>query len=771
MAAWEAEFRLALDPRYKVVRRIGHGGGANVYLAKDSKHRRSVAIKVPHPIKSGTFEVERFRREITLVAKLTHPNILPLLDSGECADLPFFVMPFVDGQSLRERITEAGTLSIRESVRLAGEVADALGYAHAAGIIHRDVKPANILLVAGHAVVCDFGIGRLIQASEAEAQQTLQGVTLGTLEYISPEQLFAEPGLDGRTDQYSLGIVLYEMLTGTLPFSGDSPQAVMAQRLRRDPEALQIRRPEVLPAIAQAVARAMSRDAADRFPNMTDFAAALEASAIGGDSAERRHSLRATPTIAVLPFERLGDQAGDDFIASGLTEEITSILGRLRALRVVARTSASRFRGTTEDVRAIGVRLGADALLEGSVQRDGARVLVAARLINSADGHQLWADRFVRDAHDVFDMQEKVARAIVETLQPQLLALSGLPPRNDAAVDSRAHDLYLRGRYVWAKRTESQLEQSIGFFQRAIEIDTSYALAHAGLADAFIALAVYGARLPADALSAARDAASRALALDPTLAQARAALACALAIHDWNWTEADVEFRRALALDPDLATTAQWYATNVLVPQRRFDEALAQLEHAIALEPVSPAIAASLGITLFVARRQDDSLRQLRETISVDPNFAIAHFFLGQVQVHMGDTAAALDSFSKALSLAGRTPEILSAIGHAAGVAGDRVKAGEMLRELEQLSTTRYVSPYLLAQIDAGLGNTDAALTRLEASIGVRATELSWVGVRPIWDGLRDEPRFRRVVEQIGLTASGDVRSLPSSPSATVSRR
>jgi serine/threonine-protein kinase len=761
MAAWETEFRLALEPRYQVVRRIGHGGGANVYLANDPRHRRAVAIKVPHPVKSGTFAIDRFRREITLVAKLTHPNILPLLDSGECAELPFFVMPFVDGQSLRERITEAGTLSVREAVRLAAEVADALGYAHAAGIIHRDVKPANVLLVAGHAVVCDFGIGRLIQASEGDSQQTVQGMAVGTLEYMSPEQVLASPGIDGRTDQYSLAIVLFEMLTGALPFPGGTPQAVMMQRLSRDPEPLQVRRAEVPAAIAEAVARALSRETADRFPNMTDFAAALEGSGMSGDAlASRRESLRKTPTIAVLPFERLGDQAGDDFIASGLTEEITSTLGRLRALRVVARTSASRFKGTTEDVRVIGARLGADALLEGSVQRDAARVLVAARLVNSADGHQLWADRFVRDAHDVFDMQENVARAIVETLQPQLLALAGLPARNETRVDGRAHDLYLRGRYVWAKRTEAQLEQSIDFFQRAIEIDGGYALAHAGLADAYISLSVYGARAPGEALSAARDAANRALALDPTLAQARAALACVLAIHDWNWNEADAEFRRAIALDPDQATTAQWYATNVLVPRRRFDEALAQLHRAIALEPVSPAIAASLGITLFVARRYDESLDQLRETISVDPGFAIAHYFLGQVQVQLGRTGEAIDSFSKALTLAGRTAEILSALGHAAGIAGDRSKASEVLRELERLSTTRYVSPYLLAQIDTGLGNTDAALTRLEASLRMRATELSWIAVRPIWDVLREEPRFQRVVEQIGLTAGAEANAL-----------
>jgi serine/threonine-protein kinase len=455
----------------------------------------------------------------------------------------------------------------------------------------------------------------------------------------------------------------------------------------------------------------------------------------------------------VLPFERLGEQAADDFIASGLTEEITSTLGRLRALRVVARTSASRFKGTTEDVRVIGARLGADALLEGSVQRDGGRVLVAARLVNSADGHQLWADRFVRDARDVFDMQEKVARAIVDTLQPQLLALAGLPARDQASVDARAHDLYLRGRYVWAKRTEAQLEQSIDFFQRAIGIDASYALAHAGLADAYIALSVYGARPPADALSAARDSASRALAIDPTLAQARAALAVVLALHDWNWREADAEFRRAIALDPDQATIAQWYATNVLVPQGRFDEALTQLRRAVALEPVSPAIAASLGVTLFVARRYEESLSQLRETISVDPGFAIAHYFLGQAQVQAGATSDALASFDKALSLAGRTPEILSALGHAAGVAGDGRKAGEMRRELEALAATRYVSPYLIAQIDASVGDTESALARLEAAVRLRATELSWIGVRPVWDPLRKEPRFRKVVEEIGLSS------------------
>ncbi len=767
MAPWETEFRQALEPRYQIVRRIGYGGGANVYLANDPRHRRAVAIKVPHPTKANDLDLGRFRREIALVAKLTHPNILPLLDSGECADLPFFVMPFVDGQSLRERIAEAGMLSVRESIRLAAEIADALGYAHAAGIIHRDVKPGNVLLVAGHAVVCDFGIGRFIQTNETETQQTVQGMTLGTIDYISPEQLFGESGLDGRTDQYSLGVVLYEMLTGALPFSGGTMHAVMAQRLSREPEPIQLRRPDVPPAIAQAVTRAMSREALDRFASMMDFAHALDEPATGS----RRGTPRRTPTIAVLPFERLGEQPADEFIASGLTEEITSTLGRLRALRVVARTSAARFKATTEDMRAIGVRLGADALLEGSVQRDGTRVLVAARLVDSSDGHQLWAERFVRDAHDVFDMQENVARAIVETLQPQLLALSGLPARNDAAVDTRAHELYLRGRYVWSKRTEPQLEQSIEFFRRSIDADASYALAHAGLADAYIALSVYGARSPADALIAARDAATRALALDSTLAQARAALGCVLAMHDWNWHEADAEFRRALALDPDQATIAQWYATNVLVPQRRFDEALAQLRRAIALEPVSPAIATSLGITLFAARRYDESDAQLRETISVDPGFAIAHYFLGQVLVQLDRAPDAIDSFSKALSLAGRTPEMLSALGHAAGVAGDRARATEMLRELEQLAMARYVSPYLLAQIDVGLAHTDSALTRLEEAVRLRAAELTWLGVRPIWDALRDEPRFRRVVEQIGLVDGAAIRLPPSSPSAVVSTR
>ncbi|MGE5728739.1 MAG: protein kinase domain-containing protein, partial [Gemmatimonas sp.] len=609
-----AQLQVALGVGYRLERELGRGGMSTVYLAHDHKHRRQVAVKLLREGARTARGARRFQREIDVLAQLQHPNILPLYDSGALNGAFYYVMPFVEGETLRARLLREERLPIDDAVRIACEVADALGYAHARGIVHRDIKPENILLSGEHAMVADFGIGKFLE-DPADASLTASGDIVGTPAYVSPEQGAGEIEIDGRSDIYSLGIVLYELLVGEPPFGGRTPQAVIVARFTEPVPSLRARRTSIPESLERAVLRCLTRGRDDRFQTAGELIAALELSV----SDEHRSTVHPTaqltapsaataaPSIVILPFVNMSGNSADDFLSDGITEEIINVLTQLRTIRVVARTSAFAFKGKSQDVRVIARRLNVSRVLEGSVRRWGRRLRVAAELIDATDGCRIWGEQFDREADNVLGIQDELARRIVDTLAVTFLgttrgALSGAYTKS-----AKAYESYLKGRHCWHRRTERDLLEGIPHFEKAIELDPSFALAFAGLADTYAVLCIYGLMSPEIGMPRARAAALTALDLMPSLAEAFTTLGCIKSVYDWTWASAERDFQRALMLNPQHPSAHHRYAIDCLTPQGRFAEASAELDQARALDPLSLIVNTSLGLPSYFARRFDEA--------------------------------------------------------------------------------------------------------------------------------------------------------------------
>ncbi len=588
MATSELQDRVqrSLGSSYTIERELGGGGMSVVYLARDLRHGRNVVVKVLLPDLSHAVGAERFTREIETAATLRHPHILPLLESGGADDLLYYVMPFAEGESLRARLGREGQLPLGEAVQIATQVASALDYAHRRGVVHRDIKPENILLEDGQAVVTDFGIARAIGRSADGDTLTGAGISIGTPAYMSPEQASADRAIDGRSDIYSLACVLFEMLAGEQPFTGPTAQALIAKRLSGPIPLVRTVRPAIPQAVEDVLQAALAVAPADRFPTARAFCDALAAALTGGADGTRRsgaprkrrtaalagagasvlivtalvawwHSRSADespPTapvsnsIAVLPFAFRSASSEREYLSDGLTEELITALGRVTGLRVAGRSSSFRFKGQDADLHQVGEKLGVATILEGSLATDGDRLHVTARLVGVRDGFQIWAQSYDRNLTDVLAVQQDIARAIVNALRLELGAGGG-PQWAAADIDPVAHDLYLRGRYEWNRRTPEGLQRAVELFQQAVARDSSYAAAYSGLADAYISMFDYGLLSGPEANARVRDAATRALALDASSAEAHTSLAHAH-LHDWEWEAALRDFGRAIELEP-----------------------------------------------------------------------------------------------------------------------------------------------------------------------------------------------------------------------------
>src|SRR5437773_3851684 len=550
-----ARLQAALADRYTIERELGRGGMATVYLAQDRKHHRQVAIKVLKPELAAALGPERFLQEIEIAARLHHPHVLPLYDSGEADGFVYFVMPFVEGESLRDRLHREKQLPLDEALQIAREVADALSFAHGHDVVHRDIKPENILLEAGHAVVSDFGIARAITAA-AGGNLTETGIALGTPGYMSPEQGAASARVDERSDIYSLGCVLYEMLAGEPPYTGPSAESIVRQHLAAAPPRVSAMRAAVPPAIDEAIVRALAKTPADRFATAAEFVEALAAPAHRVRDTGRRTSRLAagaglaatllaaaaglfvlsrphgTPalagrtgqSIAVLPFVNVSGAPQEEYLSDGISEELINALSKLPQLQVVARPTSFVFKGKNEDVRQIGQALQVATVLGGSVRRAANRLRVAAQLTDARNGYNLWSETYDREMGDVFAVEDEISHAIMRALQVQLasgdsVALLRRPPR-----DPEAYELYLKGRYFYYKGGVRAVQQALAYFQQALAHDSNYALAYAGIADAYQSLTWSTYLLPRQGMPKTRAAALKALALEPTLAEAHASL-------------------------------------------------------------------------------------------------------------------------------------------------------------------------------------------------------------------------------------------------------
>jgi serine/threonine protein kinase/tetratricopeptide (TPR) repeat protein len=756
---------------------------ATVWLARDLKHDRPVALKIMRPELATALGPVRFLREIRLCARLQHPHILAVLDSGAAgtenagAEVLWFTMPFVEGESLRSRLAREGQLPVADALRVAREVADGLHYAHQHGVIHRDIKPENILLSGSHALIADFGIARALAADESRDERlTETGMALGTPHYMSPEQGAGERTLDVRSDIYSLGAVLYEMLAGEPPFTGPSHQAIFAKRLTGPAPHLSTVR-DVLPAIDRAVSRALARTPGDRFATSADFAAALETAA-QPETRSRRWPVRAIAfaaglmalllggwlvvqrgqnnssappaSAAVLPFLDLSPAKDQEYFSDGLTEELITSLSQVEGLRVAARTSSFQFKGRNADVRQVGRSLGVGAVVEGSVRKSGNQLRVAAQLVNVADGYQLWSQAYDREATDVFAVQEEIARAIVEALRVKLGVGEGAALATAPTEDLEAYDLYLKGRFAWNQRSAAAITEAVRYLEQAVARDSGFARAWAALADAYILLVPYAGAPRETTWPKARAAATRALALDSTLAEAHTALAYGTMIYAWDFPAAEASFRRAIAANPNYATGHHWYA-DFLAGRGRLDESVREMERAHALDPLSRIIGAELGWVYYLMHRNDEAKAQIRRTLALDPNYPHASLIMGLVLNAEGQYAEAIQALRKAIELGGDYDLQYAALICAYARSGDRATAIRLLDELTKRAKRGEFGPFTLAVAYIGLGENDRAIAALHQAIDERDIFMPEIFFDPLLDPIRKDPRFRKVEERMGV--------------------
>ena len=729
----------ALSDRYLLQGELGRGGMATVYRALDRKHDRVVALKVLHDDIAATLGARRFLDEIRIVARLAHPHILPLLDSGDAGGILYYAMPLVSGGSLRERLARTPRLPLADAMQVLREVASALEYAHREGYVHRDVKPENILFAEGHAVLADFGIAR---GGRGREDVTDVGLVLGTPEYMSPEQAAGESTVDGRSDGYSLACIAYEMLAGEPPLRGESPRSTMARQVADTPPPLRASRPDTPEHVDRAIAMGLAKNPADRFASIAAFMEALEA----GTGLPARAG---APGIAVLPFVNTSADPDNEYLSDGITEELIDALAKVDGLRVTPRSSVFALKGKPADARAVGAQLGAAWLLEGSVRRAGARLRITAQLSSTADGSVRWSERYDRTLEDVFAIQEEIAHLIVDTLRATSFADLGEPAARPRTRSMEAYSLYLRGRFAWNKRSQEGVSEAIRFFEQAIAADPGYAQAYAGLADAYALQLDYRSIPAAEGFALATTYARQALALDDTVAEAHASLAWSLFIYDWNWGEARREFERAIALDPRYATAHQWFAF-LLAVLGNTEQGIAEAQRALELDRTSVSIRRSTGWLYYYARRFTEARGHLERAVAMNPTSDESYRVLGLILAMQGEHAEAERAFREAIGLSEGSYN-LAMLGWLLG-RNDRVdEARDQLDELSRRAAGGYVSPVAFTTIHLGLGEHELALDWMERALEERRGWMAYLRVNPIVDPLRGLPRFETLARRVGL--------------------
>ena len=739
--------REALADRYTIEQPIGRGGMAIVYLAEDRKHERSVAVKVLNPELAVSVGAERFLREIRIVARLSHPHILPLIDSGNAKGVLYFVTPYVAGGSLREMLRQQGRLAVTVAERITREVGAALDYAHRQGFVHRDVKPENILFADGHAVLADFGVARACCVPGAEPV-TEVGLAIGTPEYMSPEQAGGEMDLTSASDLYSLACVLYEMLTGEPPITGDNARATMMRQVTTMPRPLRVLRPDAPQTVEDALTRALAKDPAHRFGSVVEFLAALEGAP--GFAEHRPAASVATRCIAVLPFVNASPEPENEYLSDGITDELIAALANVEGLQVAPRTSVFALKGKPQDVRAIGALLGAAWVLDGTVRRAGDRLRITAQLSSTDDGRLLWTERYDRTLDDVFTVQDELAHTIVRTLSATSFAHLTEPVARRYTENVRAYGLYLRGRYAWNKRTQEGVSEAIGYFEQAVAEDPRYALAYTGLADSYAVQLDYRSVPVAEGFQRAKEYARKALALDEGLAEAHASLAWALFIYDWDWEGAARSFRRAIEINPRYATAHQWYAF-LLATQGRHEQALIEGHTALELDPASVSVRRGMGWLYFYARRYDQAIYHLSRAIAMNPTAEESYRILGLAHALAGDLATAGRVLREARELPGAGAYAVSALGYVLARVGEEAEARKLLDELAARARHGYVSAVAFAVLHLGLGEHGEALEWIERAREERRGWVAYLAVNPLLDPVRADPRFRELVGRMKL--------------------
>ena len=817
--------------QYEITAPLGAGGMGEIWLAQDLRLERQVALKLlPDQFTSDHERLRRFEIEAKAASALNHPNIITIYEIGEVDGVHFIATEFIDGQTLRERLMQA-PVKLLEAVDVAIQIASALAAAHAAGIVHRDIKPENVMLRRdGYVKVLDFGLARVTEtgrpASDPEAETLLAqfrtdpGRVMGTVSYMSPEQARGME-VDGRSDIFSLGVLLYEMISSRLPFRGDSVNDTFAAILREEPQPLNNLVRELPPECNWNISKTLAKDREDRYQTVKsllsdlkrlrqrlDFEAEMERAVLARlrgnvtimdsgsyaitlpppgptaptaepvtqttrsvSSAEyllrefRQHrrgvlvallvlllavsslawyTLRPRPieTLAVLPFISADSNPETERLSDSLTERVISSLSQSPNLRVRSLTAVSRYKGQQAETERIARELGVQALLIGRVGRGADGLTIHVELVEASENNQLWDSRYERPA-DIQIAQRRITRDVLSSLR--LLTLSG-PERNR----QKAGELYEQGRASWNQRTVESLQQGIEYFQQAIEAEPGYALAYAGLADSYNSLANYNALPPNEAFPKAREAATRALELDNSLAEAHTALAFTAFVYDWDWDGAEREFKKALELNPKYAPAYQWYASCLAILGRH-DEAVVAAAKAKELDPLSLIVNAHLGRMFYYAGRYDEAVEQFQKILAHDPKFFVARRYLGQAYEEMARPDEAIRELSQAVNLSGGVM-VKGELGHAYAAAGKKDEARRILAELQAASSQQGRS-FLIAVIYAGLDEQDRAFEYLEKAYQEKAERMAYLKVDPRLKNLHHDPRFARLLQRIGLPA------------------
>jgi len=786
-----------LAERYHITRELGRGGMAVVYLAHDVKHDRDVAVKVVRPELAAALGRVRFLREIGIAAKLHHPHIVSLYDSGESDGVLYYVMPYEQGLSLRQRLVRDGKLAITDAVTILRDVADAMAYAHKQGVVHRDIKPENVMLNGRHALVTDFGVAKALSAATDSQTLTTAGVALGTPAYMAPEQITADPRTDHRADIYAFGAMAYELLSGRPPFVRSSAHAVLGAHVSEPPEPVTRHDPSIPAPLAALVMQCLAKNPEDRWQSADDLLQEIEALSTGGfvpiavrhsrwktkiaiaagsvlavallvtvwlaqskegavssqqeASASSAGPLQAT-TVAVLPFENLGP-AADDFFAAGMTDEITSRLGAVSGVNVVSRRAAQRFAGSDLAMPQIGRELRAEYLLTGNVrwlESGSKRVRITLELLRAQDSRQLWTTTYDRVIDDIFAVQSDIAGQVIKALgvtplERERRLLSAEPTENH-----EAYTLYLKGRYYWNKRTEENLQIALNYFQQAVDLDPVYSLAWVGIADTWIQRGWYSRFAPREAFPKAKSAALRALEFDSTLSEAHTSLAQIHLEFDHDWEAAERGYRRAIELNPKNSLAHHWYG-GFLSAMGRENEAMAQAETARALDPLAPIIQTWIGLKHYFAGRYDAAIDEYLKALQLDRDFAPAYWHLGWAYEQAGRFEEGIAAAERAAALDSGSLLYPTSLAHAYAKAGKHAQARATLARVMREAPTRHVSAYHVAVVHIALGDTNVGLDWLERAFAEQSPWIGYLKVDPRVDRVRSHARFENLLRKARL--------------------
>jgi serine/threonine-protein kinase len=730
----------ALQDRYEIQRELGRGGMATVYLAQDLRHQRPVALKVLANGFAASISAERFLREIRVAARLNHPHIVPLHDSGEAGGTLFYVMPFVEGESLEQRLQRERQLPVETALRIVRDVADGLAHAHGLGIVHRDIKPGNILLMGSHALLADFGIARAVSTGDLPLTET--GLALGTTTYMSPEQATGVEDVDERSDIYSLACVLYEMLAGTPPFTGPTAHAVLARKLSEPIPKLTVVRETVSPRLERTVEQAMARSTVDRTPTARAFIEALDALARPAPAAPAD-----TASTAVLPFVNMSADPENEYFSDGISEELINVLAQIPGLRVAARTSSFSFKGKNVNVRALGEQLGVGTVVEGSVRWAGQRVRITAQLVNATDGYHLWSGNYDRELEDVFAIQDEIAGAIAAVLRVKLLGTAGAVQRHSP--DPLAYQHYLKGRHLW-NQDNTNAGRALEWFQKAVKRDPRYALPYAGMADCYCTIGAFQMAPQAPIREAGIAAARKALELGDDIAESHFSSGYVRFYMQWDWAGAERDFHRALELNPNFEQPSLFLGV-LLAALGRVEEAEAWAARGKAADPVSAFAQYIATVPAYLRHDWDRSIAGNLEALELNPALANPLWNLSVSLSFSGQHDRAIATGEQLVMVSQRAPAFLSTLITIYVRAGRLDEARAIEAELDHRSKSEYVTPYVFGLAKAWLGKVEEAFLLLEVAYDERNTLLWALASDAGSNPLRSDPRFEELVKRMRL--------------------